>query len=179
MPLYPILDRVGLLILMVLALALLDAERGSPLRRRVDQWRRRIAINLGVGAPSLLVFRLLLIPVVIAAASWAGSHHFGLARVLALPRIGAAIVALVVLDYSTYWWHRLTHGVPFLWRFHQVHHTDLDVDVTTAFRFHFGETLLAVVVRSLQVAIAGASPTVVLMYEVGLGASTIFHHTNV
>ena len=179
MPLFPILDRVGLLILLILALALSDAERGSPLRRRVDQWRRRIVVNLGIGAPSLLVFRLLLIPVVIAAALSARDHHFGLARLLPLPRIAAAFAALVVLDYSTYWWHRLTHVVPLLWRFHRVHHTDLDVDASTAFRFHFGETLLAVIVRSLQVVIAGASPTVVLAYEVMLGASTVFHHSNV
>ena len=178
MPFYPILDRIGILVLLVILLALLDAERGSPLRRRVDQWRRRLAINFGLGAPSLLVFRLLLIPVVVAAALWAEEHHLGLVRALPLPRVAAAIVALALLDYSTYFWHRLMHGVPFLWRFHHVHHTDLDVDVSTSLRFHFGETVLAVAARSLQVVIAGASPTVALAFELILGASTIFHHSN-
>jgi sterol desaturase/sphingolipid hydroxylase (fatty acid hydroxylase superfamily) len=34
-----------------------------------------------------------------------------------------------------YVWHRLNHRVPWLWRFHLVHHTDLDLDVSTALRF--------------------------------------------
>jgi sterol desaturase/sphingolipid hydroxylase (fatty acid hydroxylase superfamily) len=68
--------------------------------------------------------------------------------------------------------------VPFLWRFHHVHHTDLDLDVSTAFRFHFGEMLLSVAARTLQVVIVGASPVAALVYEIVLEASTEFHHSN-
>jgi sterol desaturase/sphingolipid hydroxylase (fatty acid hydroxylase superfamily) len=77
-----------------------------------------------------------------------------------------------------YCWHWLNHRVPFLWRFHHVHHTDLDLDVSTAFRFHFGEMLLSVAARSIQVVVVGASPLAALAYEVVLEASTEFHHNS-
>lgn len=175
---YPILDPIGAPVLLVLCALLLGAERRWPLRHRVDRWLRRVAINLAVAAPSFLVLRLLLIPVVVAAAGWGETHRFGLARALPVPPLLAAVVALLFLDYSMFLWHWLNHRVPFLWRFHHVHHSDLDLDVSTAFRFHFGEMIFSVVARSFQVVLAGASPLVALAYEVLLEASTQFHHSN-
>ena len=53
-----------------------------------------------------------------------------------------------------------------------------DLDVSTAFRFHFGEMLLSVGARTIQVVIVGASPMAALIYEIVLEASTEFHHSN-
>ncbi|HEX2099356.1 MAG TPA: sterol desaturase family protein [Candidatus Synoicihabitans sp.] len=176
---FPILDRIGAPILVLGFLTLLFLERRWPLRQRVDRWLRRLLINLMVAGPSFLVLRLLLIPVVVAAATWAEAHDFGLLRLVELPAVVAAIVAILLLDYTMYGWHWLNHRVPVLWRFHHVHHTDLDLDVSTAFRFHFGEMLLSVGARTLQVVIVGASPMAALIYEIVLEASTEFHHSNV
>jgi sterol desaturase/sphingolipid hydroxylase (fatty acid hydroxylase superfamily) len=178
MPTYPIADRIGALLLIGLFVVLLVVERQWPLRRRVDGWLRRIVTNVMVAAPSFVVLRLLLIPVVVAAAAWAEARDFGLLRQIDLPPLWAGVVAVVLLDYTMFVWHWLNHRVPFLWRFHHVHHTDLDLDVSTAFRFHFGEMLISVVVRAAQVAIVGASPVAALVYEIVLEASTEFHHSN-
>lgn len=156
MPTYPILDRVGAPVLLGLFLLLLIAERRWSLRRRVDRWIRRASVNLAVAGPSFLVLRLLLIPAVVAVATWTEEHDFGLVRMLPLPALLAAIVALLFLDYSMFLWHWLNHRVPFLWRFHHVHHSDLDLDVTTAFRFHFGEMLLSS--PSFFVGLGGSAP---------------------
>lgn len=179
MRVYPFLDSFGGPALFVLLALLLLLERFRPLRKRIQSWLTRILINVAVAVPSFVVLRLLLLPVVVAAAGWAEEKHFGLARVLPLPPVAAGIVAILFLDYSMYVWHWLNHRVPVLWRFHHVHHSDLDLDVSTAFRFHFGEIGLSVLVRSIQIILAGASPLVALIYEVLLEASTEFHHSNV
>jgi len=59
-----------------------------------------------------------------------------------------------------------------------VHHTDLDLDVSTAFRFHAGELLLSVLWRSAQIVAFGIGPELVLLYEAAMETATAFHHSN-
>lgn len=174
----PLLDFFGAALLAGLFIIFFVAEKVAPLRRRMQRWLGRLATNLAVAGPTFLVLRLLLIPAVVAVAAWGERHDVGVVRWLGLSSIPAAVVSLLFLDYAMYLWHWLNHRVPFLWRFHNVHHTDLDLDVTTAFRFHFGEMLLSVFVRSAQVLFIGASPLVAIIYEMCLEASTEFHHSN-
>ena len=175
---FPVLDRIGAPTLVLGFFTLLILERRWPLRQRVDRWLRRLLINLMVAGPSFLILRLLLIPFVVAAATWAEERGIGLLRLVEMPAAVATIVAILLLDYTMYGWHWLNHRVPLLWRFHHVHHTDLDLDVSTAFRFHFGEMLLSVGARAVQVVLVGASPMAALVYEIVLEASTEFHHSN-
>jgi sterol desaturase/sphingolipid hydroxylase (fatty acid hydroxylase superfamily) len=88
------------------------------------------------------------------------------------------VAGLLLLDYTMYVWHRLNHRVPLLWRFHLVHHTDLDLDVSTALRFHAGELLLSCGWRAAQVAVIGPSVALVLVFEVVFETATAFHHSN-
>jgi hypothetical protein len=81
---------------------------------------------------------------------------WGVARMVALPPWLEVTVAVVLLDYTLYVWHVLTHRVPFLWRFHDVHHADRDLDASTALRFHFGEMILSVPWRAGQIVAIGA-----------------------
>jgi sterol desaturase/sphingolipid hydroxylase (fatty acid hydroxylase superfamily) len=104
--------------------------------------------------------------------------HFGLNYVYILPAWTELAIAFLLLDYTNYLWHLLNHKLPFLWRFHLVHHTDRDLDVTTAFRFHFGEMIGSVFYRGAAVFIIGASPLTVLIYEIAFEAATQFHHSN-
>jgi sterol desaturase/sphingolipid hydroxylase (fatty acid hydroxylase superfamily) len=67
-------------------------------------------------------------------------------------------LAAALMDYTLYLWHVLTHRVPFLWRFHAVHHADLDLSATTALRFHFAEMAVSVPYRAAQVALLGVGP---------------------
>ena len=61
------------------------------------------------------------------------------------------VINLFVLDLWTYWWHRINHIIPFLWRFHLIHHLDEHLDVTSALRFHFGEVFLSVLARGILI----------------------------
>src|SRR5215469_10049234 len=59
-----------------------------------------------------------------------------------IPMLASWLVFLL-LDVMRYLVHRCEHAVPFLWRFHALHHSDPDVDVTTSVRHHPVEYVLA------------------------------------
>jgi sterol desaturase/sphingolipid hydroxylase (fatty acid hydroxylase superfamily) len=86
--------------------------------------------------------------------------------------------AAIFMDYTLYLWHILTHRVPALWRFHAVHHIDLDLDASTAIRFHFGELTLSTPWRCAQILLIGTSPLALSIWQTGLLASILFHHSN-
>jgi sterol desaturase/sphingolipid hydroxylase (fatty acid hydroxylase superfamily) len=85
---------------------------------------------------------------------------------------------VVLLDYTLWWWHWATHRVPFLWRFHLVHHVDRDLDASTAIRFHFGELTLSIPYRILQVLLIGVDARGLWLSQTILFASILFHHSN-
>src|SRR5207249_457318 len=80
---------------------------------------------------------------------------------------------------SFYYWHVANHRVAFLWRFHVAHHIDPDLDVTTAFRFHFVEVALSGVFRAIQIAVIGPALATYAVYEIAFQLGTLFHHSNV
>lgn len=86
---------------------------------------------------------------------------------------------MLLMDYTLYVWHILTHHVPGLWRYHAVHHIDLDLDASTAVRFHFGELTLSTPWRVAQIVVIGASPLALSIWQTGLLMSILFHHSNV
>ncbi len=84
----------------------------------------------------------------------------------------------MLLDYTNYWWHVVLHKSDWLWRFHNVHHSDLDMDLSTAWRFHIGENFASVPYRSAAVALLGVPAPLVLFYEVIFEGCTAFQHAN-
>ena len=175
---YPILDVYGGPILVTLFLVLVVLQYRRPLRRWIVGFWPRFFTNAGLAAPTFLVLRLGLIPAEVAVAYWAQQRGFGLLNQFDLPGWADGVLTVVLLDYVLYVWHWLNHQIPFLWRFHNVHHTDLDLGVTTAFRFHFVEMLFSGLFRVGGVLLIGAGPVAVLVYEVIFEASVAFHHSN-
>lgn len=126
-------------------------ERRRALRRVVESKLRRDARNATVAAPAGVVMQFLELPVAFGLATQVEAKKWGLLQQIPAPSPLRAILALVLLDYTLYVWHVLTHRVGFLWRFHQVHHIDREMDATTALRFHFGEIAISVAFRAAQV----------------------------
>ncbi|MEX2335792.1 MAG: sterol desaturase family protein [Fulvivirga sp.] len=175
---FEILDKWGMPILLTLIISLFIAETIKQLRKRkISRWKR-IKTNLGVAAVALFVLRIALIPALVLVAKLAEDVGMGLLNWIEFPRWLAYLVGFFLLDYGNYLWHIFNHKSQFLWRFHNVHHIDLDLDVTTAIRFHFGEVLFSVIFRGLMVLIIGAPYILVLVYEIFFEAATNFHHTN-
>ncbi|MGC9519596.1 MAG: sterol desaturase family protein [Desulfuromonadaceae bacterium] len=105
--------------------------------------------------------------------------QFGLLGILHLPVALELSIAFVLFDWSFYWWHRANHSVPLLWRFHNVHHIDPDLDVTTTFRFHVVEIGYSAAFRAMQVIFIGPAAWMYFSYELVFVSATLFHHSNV
>lgn len=176
---HAIFDTYGTPILVGLFILLFIGETYFQLRKRVQSRWKRVVINFIVSIPAFLLLRLVFIPVLIWLAVKNQEWQFGLNYLYELPIVLEAAIAFVVLDYTNYIWHILLHKLPFMWRFHLVHHTDLDLDITTSFRFHFGEMIGSVFFRGAAVLLIGVSPALVLIYEIVYEAATQFHHSNV
>ena len=173
-----IFDTYGTPILITVFVILLLLESKFQLRKRVQSRWKRMVVNFIVSLPAFALLRLLLIPAMVWLAVKNQSWHIGLTYLFAAPAMVKAIITFVLLDYSNYIWHVLLHKLPILWRFHLVHHTDQDLDITTAFRFHFGEIIGSVIFRGAAIIAIGASPLLVLLYEIVFEAATQFHHSN-
>jgi sterol desaturase/sphingolipid hydroxylase (fatty acid hydroxylase superfamily) len=157
-----------------LALAILwTAEHVAPAYSQgAGGWRHDLR-NLALGASNALIVAGLLAWL----APWPpdGSGLLGW--------IGASggvtlVVGLVALDLWMYGWHRLNHAVPFLWRFHRMHHADPSVDASSAVRFHPGEVLLGTAGRVPVALLVGLSAGHIVLYEAILLPVILFHHSN-
>lgn len=159
--------------------ALVWLENRRPLRRSVESKTIRNSRNLAIAGIAAAVLQLAERPVVEPLTKFVKRKNWGLLKIIRLPGPLETILAVVLLDYTLYLWHVLTHRMPFLWRFHVVHHIDLDLDASTALRFHFAEMLISVAWRAGQIIIIGVSPRSFAAWQMFLFPSILFHHSNV
>lgn len=158
---------------------LLWRELRRPLRRTTESKLHRNARNLAVAGVSASVLQLAERPLIVPLAALVERRGWGLLQQLPLPGWLEVLLAVVLMDYTLYLWHVLTHRAPWLWRFHVVHHIDLDLDASTALRFHFGELLASIPWRAGQVALIGVSPLALSTWQTLLFLSILFHHSNI
>jgi sterol desaturase/sphingolipid hydroxylase (fatty acid hydroxylase superfamily) len=156
-----------------LALAL-GCERLAPHVPLARPWRT----NLGLWGIDGAVMRIVCGACGFAIAAWAEHRRFGLLQALGAPAWLGIPLGVLGLDALAYAWHRANHRVPWLWRFHAVHHADRAFQVTTALRFHPGELLLALPVRLAGIAVLGVTPSGVLAFELAFGAMNLLVHGN-
>jgi sterol desaturase/sphingolipid hydroxylase (fatty acid hydroxylase superfamily) len=79
--------------------------------------------------------------VTVFSIEWLNNHQFGLFYLVQVPVWVKLIVGVALFDMTTYWFHRVAHKIPLLWRFHRVHHSDTSMDASTFFRGHPIESL--------------------------------------
>ena len=178
MKIIPPLDFVGTPFIVCLFFGLLFLQWRYPLRRQHLSMLRRLVRNLVVSIPSHVVLRWATLPVPLALAAWMEYRHLGLFRWIGLPVWARGIIGFVLMDYAYWWWHWANHMVPLFWRFHNVHHTDLDMDVSTASRFHFGEMLFSIGFLTIGVVVFSIGPVTLLVFFIVFEAATLFHHSN-
>jgi sterol desaturase/sphingolipid hydroxylase (fatty acid hydroxylase superfamily) len=159
--------------------AMVIFERRRPLRSQNEPKLRHDSRNLLVAGAGAFAISFLEKPVAESLSQLVTKKRLGLTGLIRSPLVIETAIAIALLDYTLYAWHILTHKVPLLWRFHLVHHVDLDMDVTTALRFHFGELALSVPWRAAQVAVIGVSPLALSIWQTLLLISIMFHHSNI
>ena len=154
-------------------------ERRRPLRKAVESKSTHIGRNVAVAGLAALSLQLVERPAIQALTETIHRRRWGLLKILRLPVWLEVVLAVVLMDYTLYIWHVLMHRVPFLWRFHLPHHVDLDLDASTALRFHAGELSIATGWRVLQVTAIGVSPLSLSVWQTFVLLSVLFHHSNV
>ncbi len=173
----PDLVRIGsyLAVLAIMATWELVAPRRPLTASKLCRWGG----NLTIVILNTAIARLFFMGGVVATAVMAQERGWGLLNLVDGPvwlEVGLAIVALDLIIYAQ---HQVFHYVPILWRFHMMHHSDLDLDVTSGVRFHPVEIIISTGVKAVSVLALGASPLAVVIFEIVLNATALFNHSNV
>jgi sterol desaturase/sphingolipid hydroxylase (fatty acid hydroxylase superfamily) len=163
----------GVLIVM-LVWELLLPRRTSSIKRSA-----RWPSNLAVVVLDTVLVRLVFPTTTIAVALLAEANGWGLFNVLRLPQWLTLLAGIILLDLAIYLQHVLFHWLPALWRFHRMHHADLEFDVTTGVRFHPVEILLSMAIKLGVILALGTPALAVLGFEILLSATSLFNHGNV
>ncbi|MBW4054266.1 MAG: sterol desaturase family protein [Proteobacteria bacterium] len=151
----------------------------SPHRPLVDSKRRRWFTNLTLVVIDTTAVRLLFPILPVAVAYMAETRGWGLFNAVSLAFWLRALLSFLLLDFIIYLQHVLFHYTPILWRLHRMHHTDLDLDVTSGNRFHPLEIIISILIKLAAVIILGAPAQAVLAFEVVLNACAMFNHGNI
>ncbi len=135
--------------------------------------------NLGLVLLNTALLRLLSPIATVALAALCAKEGWGLFNYVAAPAWLAVPLAIVAMDFVIWLQHLVFHAVPWLWRLHQVHHADVDYDLTTGSRFHPIEIGLSMLVKLATITLLGAPLLAVLIFEVVLNAAAMFNHGNI
>ena len=138
---------------------------------------RHAAVNFGFTVIHLIIHTLLAILIVLLA-DWCRGNSFGLVYWLHMGVGFTILTGVLALDFSSWLVHLVMHKTPLLWRFHLVHHTDNNVDVTTGLRHHPGDSILRGMFFMLLILVSGAPMYAVMMYQTLLVLATAFTHAN-
>lgn len=164
---------IGILLLM------LAAETFWPKRVWLAPRSKRIFFHGALATINSLWTRLLVVGPVLYWVGFVSEKSWGLSRILGLSGISEVILTILFFDHINYWWHRCNHRLGFLWRFHKAHHLDIEVDTTTALRFHPGELFISYLFKSIWIFVWGPSILGYVLFESLITAFSQFHHTNI
>ena len=169
--------RLASFFLILLAMGIWEAL--APRRERRLTRRARWPHNLGIVLFNILLVRALFPMTAVTMAFYAQSRGWGVLSGVPIAAWILVPLCVVVLDLAIYLQHVMFHAVPLLWRFHRMHHADLDFDVTTGARFHPVEIVLSMLIKFAVIIALGPPAIAVLAFEVILNATSMFNHSNV
>ena len=151
---------------------LIVLERAKPLRPLTYSFKKHSALNVGYFLLSAPFNRLMSLFFLSSIASQPS--------LFSLPTFaGRSFFILILLDLILYYWHRLNHEVPFLWRFHKFHHADREMDATTALRFHLGEFFFSALFKAMIIFVLGIKVYEYVQFEIFVTTAALFHHSNI
>jgi sterol desaturase/sphingolipid hydroxylase (fatty acid hydroxylase superfamily) len=163
----------GILIIMFLW------EIAAPRRHLTTSKMARWFSNLGLVLIDSVIVRLVQPAGLAGLAFLAQQRGWGIFNLFEISSLLKIIFGVLILDLAIYLQHVMFHSAPLFWRLHMVHHTDMDIDVTTGVRFHPIEIVLSMGIKMIVVILVGAPPVSVLIFEIILNGTSMFNHGNV
>ena len=145
----------------------------------VDSKPRRMGIHLGLSGLNTLLLKLVFGAAAIGAAESAEVGGWGLFNILNWHNGVEFFLAVVFLDFAIYLQHVVVHKVPLFWRFHVVHHSDIDLDVSSGLRLHPVEILASMLYKIGIIFLLGPASMAVLAFEAILNGMSLFSHSNI
>ncbi len=160
-------------LLFFLALELMSPYRPSSVSK-VKRWINNIAITIF----NSIVLNLIIAATVSMTAMYVTSNQLGFLNLVQWSSWLKILITVIFMDFMLYVWHLLNHEMPLFWRFHRVHHNDLNMDVSTATRFHIGELSISALIKISLIFFTGASWLGVAIFESVLVLCAQFHHSS-
>ena len=151
----------------------------KPRRKLLLTRKQRWSVNLALAFSNILLSRFTVGGLAYITAIYAQQQKMGLLNLIEVSPVIAIIFTLLILDFAIYCQHVISHKWSWLWRLHQVHHSDIEIDATTAVRFHPLEIILSLFYKAVWILLLGAEPVAVIMFEVILNGAATFNHSNV
>ena len=164
-------------ILFILIIAEIFLPKKNRIHKRKDRWITNGLITL-INTASVNIVHIAIPLIAIVAAVDVSNGKLGLFNVTNFPIWIEIILTVIILDLIIWGQHFLSHKIPFMWRFHRMHHTDRDLDVTTAVRFHPFEIIFSMFIKITAIYILGASAIAVIIFEIILNGMAMFNHAN-
>ena len=166
---------LSILIILIIAEILLPKKKR--IHNRKDRWITNGLITL-INTASVNIVHIAIPLIAIVAAVDVSNGKMGLFNIINFPIWIEIILTVIILDFIIWGQHLLSHKIPFVWRFHRMHHTDRDLDVTTAVRFHPFEIIFSMFIKITSIYILGASAIAVIIFEIMLNGMAMFNHAN-
>jgi sterol desaturase/sphingolipid hydroxylase (fatty acid hydroxylase superfamily) len=168
-----------LIIFAINAILLIILEAKYPYRKKVLTAMERWPGNLGLIAFDNLLLKFFLPLGLVGFCENVQKLNYGLINIFKLNHFIWGVLSFLLLDLAIYFQHIVSHKWKFFWNFHQVHHSDTDLDLTSGLRFHPGEILISTLYKMLIVLVLGISPIVFLIFEIVLNSMAMFNHSNI
>jgi len=154
-------------------------EYFSPRRQQETPRLTRWPINIGLAVFNMLLMRFTVGGIAYLSAVNASNHSWGLLNQFPSPVWLSIIATILFLDLAIYCQHVISHKWKLLWRLHQIHHTDIEIDASTAVRFHPLEIIISMAYKVAIIYLIGANPLAVIAFEIILNATATFNHSNI
>lgn len=153
-------------------------ELMRPYRPPTVSKKKRLITNVSLTVMNSFILTTLFAAATVDTALYVSANHLGLLNMISLPLWLKAFAAVLFMDFIFYVWHLLNHEVPLFWRFHRVHHSDLNMDVSTATRFHIGELAISAVLKIGLIYFIGADLLCIFIFESLLVLTAQFQHSS-
>ncbi|MEL6391019.1 MAG: sterol desaturase family protein [Bacteroidota bacterium] len=153
-------------------------ESGVPLFRfKYNRWKH-LGLNLFFTFTTILV-NFAMAFILLSTSFFVQDQGFGILQWVAMPIGLTLVVGLLLLDLiGAYTAHWVEHHVKWMWQFHVIHHTDQEVDASTANRHHPGESVIRFLFTTLAVLIVGAPVWLIMLYQAMSATLSQFNHSN-
>lgn len=169
--------RVSFFIVIFFILTIVEylIPRRELLLSKIQRWSNNFALLV----LDILIIKLIFPLTLISISLYTQENTIGLLHYFNFSFYVNIIIGIVLLDLIIYWQHRLFHKINFFWIFHRVHHSDMDYDITTGFRFHPIELLFSMIIKITSVFLFGIPLIAVIIFEIILNSLALFNHSNI